>query len=96
MRKSEQVRRALKNWRAGKYASHGMCYCLAETNAGIVCRDSWYNEISQNHLCGHNSFVDVWLFKQGISIKLLTKENMREYRELWLEHLVKYYEEKGD
>ena len=85
MKKSEQVRRALKNWRKGIYATDGICYCLYWSNVG---RGRYWCDNIEEMLDGC-TYVSTWLESQGIPEELLTKQNMYEYRELWLEPLSK-------
>ena len=96
MKKSEQVGRALENWRKGIYATSGICYCLCQSNLRANLRGSlyWHGDIGK--MIGNYTFVSTWLEVQGIPKELLTKENMREYRELWLEHLMNYYLSIGE
>ena len=92
MKKSEQVGRALKNWRNGRYTTCGICHCLCMSNFGSNIY--WYNNIGE--MLDGFSYVSTWLESQDIPEELLTKENMHEYRELWLEHLMSYYLSIGE
>ena len=95
MKKSDVVRKALENWRKGIYAEGGICRCLKHTQWNLLeeenVRADWYSIIGD--MLGDDWYVSEWLNKRGI---YPTKSELREYRELWLEHLLNYYLEQGD